>query len=200
MYYGYDESVNRLKEAPFAIEPNDLIRVGQDFNTGYSRGTATITRNGVIHVCQLWDFGEIGHAPKMIRSTFPSNVIEWYPDASSWEIVTGYASEVKANGIECRVGTINPSVIDRVFFVNKLFEMRRLVLWPNCGPLSMALKVRQYNDKGDPEKGKGPEAPDHWCDSLEYVVWRIVWRDPEFKDLWDASRAGRRIITDRVVA
>jgi len=73
-------------------------------------------------------------------------------------------------------------------------------LFPNCGPLSMALKLRQFNDKGDPEKGKGPDAPDHRMDSCEYVAWRIVSREPEYQDLWDATRSGRRMITDRVVA
>lgn len=200
VYYGYDESKNRLLAIPFTIEPNDLVRVGQDFNTGYSRGCAGVVRGGKIHIVHLFDFKEIGHAPRMIRTAFPPNVLKWYPDASGYEIVLGYSKEVKQYDISCRVGSINPSIVDRVFFINKLFEMGRLVLWPNCGPLAMALKVRQYDDKGNPEKGKGPTAPDHWCDSLEYLVWRIVQEDAEFKDLWEATRAERKQITDRVVA
>lgn len=199
VYYGYDDTRNMLKAPAFAIEPNDLVRVGQDFNVGYSRGCAVVVRGGVVHVCKLFEFKEIGHAPKMIRTAFPPNVIEWYPDASGAEIVAGYATEIREQNIECRIGTINPSIVDRIFFVNKLFETGRLVLWPGCERLAMAMKVRQYNDKGDPEKGKGPTAPDHWADSLEYVIWRIVGRDPEFRDLWTASRIGRREITDRVV-
>jgi hypothetical protein len=200
VYYGYDESKNKLSVEPFKIEPNDLIRVGQDFNTGFSRGCATVVRGGVIHVVKLWDFKEIGHAPRMIRTDYPPNVIKWYPDASGYEIVLGYSKEVKQYDIQCRVGAINPSIVDRIFFVNKLFEMGRMVLWPGCSPLSMALKVRQYDDRGNPEKGKGPTAPDHWADSLEYVVWRIVQEDSEFKALWEATRAERKQITDRVVA
>ena len=197
VYYGYDESKSRLETIPFPIEPNDLIRIGQDFNAGYSRGAAIVKRDGVLHVCKTWSFAEIGHAPKMIRTDFPANEIEWYPDASGAEIVAGYTREVREANIGIRIGVINPSIVDRIFFVNKLFELGKLVLWPNCGALSMALKVRQYNDKGDPEKGKGPDAPDHYCDSLEYVVWRIVSRDREFLDLWTATRLGRRTITDR---
>lgn len=197
VYYGYDESKNRLAEYPFAIEPNDLIRVGQDFNFGYSCGTAIVKREGELHVVKLWQFKEIGHAAKMIRTDFPNNEIEWYPDASAPEIVTGIAKEFRNYGIQIRMGTINPSVVDRIFFVNHLFEQKMLWLWPNCGPLSMALKLRQFNDKGDPEKGKGPTAPDHRCDSLEYPVWRIVSRDQEFIELWTSSRIGRKTITDR---
>lgn len=200
VYYGYNEDRSMLKKIPFPIEPNDLIRIGQDFNVGYSRGCAIAKRDGVLHVCKLFEFKEIGHAPKMIRGAFPPNVIEWYPDASGAEIVTGYSKEIRDQGIACRIGTINPSVVDRVFFVNKLFDMGKLVLWPGCSALSMALKVRQFNDKGDPEKGKGPAAPDHWADSLEYVIWRIVSRDQEFQELWESSRIGRRQITDRLIA
>jgi hypothetical protein len=39
-----------------------------------------------------------------------------------------------------------------------------------------------------PEKGKGEEAPDHICDALEYVLYRIVRSDPDFMDLRTASR------------
>ena len=199
VYYGYDESKNMLKEIPFTIEANDLIRVGQDFNFGYSDGTAIVKREGKLYVCKLWEFHEIGHAAKMIRTDFPNNEIEWYPDATAPEIVTGIAKEFRNYDIQIRMGPINPSVVDRIFFVNHLFEAALLYLFPNCGPLSMALKLRQFNDKGDPEKGKGPTAPDHRCDSLEYPVWRIVSRDYEFIDLWTSSRAGRKNITDRQI-
>jgi hypothetical protein len=199
VYYGYDESVNMLKTIPFTIQPNDLIRVGQDFNFGYSCGTATVKRDGKIYVVKLWSFAEIGHAAKMIRTDFPNNQIEWYPDATAPEIVKGIAKEFRQYGIEIRMGKINPSVVDRIFFLNYLFEHQLLYLLPNCGPLSMALKLRQFNDKGDPEKGKGPDAPDHRCDSLEYVIWRIVSREQEYQDLWNASRIGRKNITDRQI-
>jgi hypothetical protein len=199
VYYGYDEDKHRLKSIPFTIEPNDLIRVGQDFNFGYSDGTAIVKREGKLYVCKLWEFHEIGHAAKMIRTDFPNNEIEWYPDATAPEIVAGIAKEFRNYDIQIRMGTVNPSVVDRIFFVNHLFEAMLLYLFPNCGPLSMALKLRQFDDKGNPEKGKGPTAPDHRCDSLEYDVWRIVSRDQEFIDLWTSSRIGRKTINERQI-
>ena len=54
--------------------------------------------------------------------------------------------------------------------------------------LSEALKVRAYNDLGQPEKGKGENAPDHYCDALEYVIYRIVRSDPDFMHLKELSR------------
>ena len=143
VYYGYDEEKCRLKVQPFTVEPNDLIRIGQDFNAGYSRGVAVVKRSGKLYVVKGWEFGEIGHAPTMIRTSFPANEIEWYPDASAAEIVAGYSKEVRDNNIKVRIGTINPSVIDRIFFVNKLFELGLLFLFPDMKDLAMALKVRQ---------------------------------------------------------
>ena len=54
--------------------------------------------------------------------------------------------------------------------------------------LSEALKVRAYNDLGQPEKGKGEHSPDHFCDAIEYVIYRIVRSDPDFMHLKELSR------------
>ena len=199
VYPSYDESKHMMKVPAFAIEPNELVRIGQDLNAGYSRGTATVTRDGVIHVVRIFEFAEIAHAPKMIKEAFPSNIVEWYPDSSGAEIIQGYSAEIRAAGIQTRIGSVNPSVVDRIFFINKLFDMGKLVLWPNCGPLAMALKVRTFDDHGDPEKRQGPTDPSHYADSLEYVAWRIVSRDEAFRFLWDLGRLGRKQITDKLV-
>jgi hypothetical protein len=191
VYYDYDEEKHKLKVVPFEITPSDVIHVGQDLNAGFSRGTAVVMRGNVIYAVKNWSFENIGHAPKMIRNDFPSNAIRWYPDATGAEIIAGYSTEIREAGLALWMGTINPSIVDRIFFVNKLFKTGRMFLLPGCSPLSMALKVRQFNDAGDPEKGKGPTAPDHYCDGFEYVVWRMVLSNVAFRDLLMATRAGR---------
>jgi hypothetical protein len=196
VYYEYDEAKHRLATMSFELQPENVVHIGQDLNTGYSRGCAIVKRDKVLYVVKRWSFVEIGRAPSIIRRDFPRQVdIRWYPDASGKEIIAGYASEIRAEGIRCRIGTVNPSVLDRIFFVNKLFALGRLKLFntPDTAPLSMALKVRQYDENGDPEKGKGPEAPVHDVDGLEYAVWRIVCSDPDFKDLWQVSRTARQV-------
>lgn len=200
VYYDYDEEVHRLKVDPFRIEPSDTIHVGQDLNAGFSRGTAVVLRDEVIYVVRNFEFGQIGYAPSMLRMAFPTNEIRWYPDASGAEIIAGYSSEIRQNEISLRMATFNPSVVDRIFFVNKLFKTGRMRLFPACGPLSMALKVRQFNDRGEPEKGKGPTAPDHWGDSFEYVTWRMVYANTVFRDLLLATRQGRAIPKERAEA
>lgn len=54
--------------------------------------------------------------------------------------------------------------------------------------LSEALKVRAYDNNGKPEKPGGERDPSHFCDSIEYVIYRIVRSDPDFMDLKELSR------------
>jgi hypothetical protein len=198
VYYDYDEAKNMRKDS-IIPEPADIIHIGQDLNSGYSRGTAILYREGKLHVLQSWSFGQIGWAPKIIRSAYPYNPVRWYPDATAAEIVTGYAQEFRDADIGVWMGNINPSVIDRIFFVNKLFKTERMDLGPGCNPLSMALKLRQFDDKGNPEKGKGPTAPDHYCDGFEYGVWRLVYSFSVFSDLVQATHSGRAVPKDKRV-
>ena len=193
VYAEYDESKCRTGVKPFPIGVQDIVHVGQDLNLGYSFGTAIVKRAGVLYVTRVWSFPVIGRAPGIMRAAYPQSEIRWYPDASGNEIIAGYAAEVRQAGIKTRIGTINPSVLDRIFVVNKLLATGRMKIFdvPETAPISMALKVRQYNESGDPEKGKGPNAPDHAADSLEYPTWRIVSADPEFADIWSSTRAGR---------
>jgi hypothetical protein len=139
---------------------------------------------------RAWSFKEIGGAPSIMRSTYPQNTILWFPDSAGKEIIKGYKQEIIDNGIQCRIGTHNPRILDRVFYVNKLFKLGLLKVFdcPENDMLSEALKVRAYNDLGQPEKGKGEDAPDHIADALEYVLYRLVRSDSDFMNLKELSR------------
>jgi len=189
VYGDYDANTSFVELAD--PEPVHLVSVGQDLNTGFSKGVAIIKRGNQLQVVKEFSFNQISEAPHIIRSAFPMNDIIWYPDASSKEIMNGYTREILDNDIKLRVGTINPSIIERVFIVNKMFKMGRLLVSKKCKQLDIALKTRQYNEKGDPEKGRGELSPDHICDALEYVVWRMVSADASFRDLWELTKTAR---------
>jgi hypothetical protein len=186
VYAQYEPAKVDLQEA-IKIEPNETIHIGQDLNSGFSKGTAYVVRSGKAYAVKTFSFPVIGDAPRIIRAAFPVNRILWYPDASGKEIMQGYVSEIRSQNIELRMGTINPPIIERIFFVNKLMELGRLLISPDCEDLKMALKVRQFDNTGKPEKGKGEAAPDHICDSNEYVIWRLVSSLPEFFDLFQVG-------------
>lgn len=188
VYPDYDEGVNRCK--PFEITMDYVVMVGQDLNSGFSKAAAVVKKDKKLYIVRGWSFADIGPAPKIMRSTYPQNQILWYPDCSGKEILKGYKDEIVEEGIECRIGSANPRIIDRVFYVNKLFRLGLLHIFdcPETEMVSEALKTRQYNDMGQPEKGKGENSPDHICDGLEYVIYRIVRSDPDFMNLKELSR------------
>lgn len=188
VYGNYDEAT--CKCAPFEILPTDTVYVGQDLNSGFSKGTAVIKRDKTLYIVRGWSFKEIGGAPALMRQSFPKNQILWFPDCSGKEILKGYKEEIVSNGIECRIGSSNPRILDTVFYVNKLFKMGRLKVFDcrETAEVSEALKVQAYNDMGQPEKGKGEKDPDHFTDSVRYVIYRIVRSDPDFLNLKELSR------------
>lgn len=188
VYPDYDENLCKVK--PFPITADYIVMVGQDLNSGFSKGVAIVKKEKRLFIIRGWSFVDIGTAPQTMRQTYQEQQILWYPDCAGKEIIRGYKDEILANGIQCRIGTANPRIIDRVFYINKLFRMGLLQMFdcPETNELSEALKTRQYNDNGIPEKGKGETSPDHFCDALEYVIYRIVRSDPDFLQLKELSR------------
>lgn len=187
VYPDFDEAEAVVPD--IEIRPNDIIYVGQDLNAGFSKAVAVVKRDGVLYITHAWSFQEIGNAPQIMRQTYPPNEILWFPDASGKEILKGYKQEIMAQDIGLRIGHSNPSIVDRIFMVNKMFKVGRLkVCRSNTTMLTEALKIRQFNDLGVPEKGKGENAPDHLADALEYCIYRLVMSDQDFIDLAKLSR------------
>ena len=188
VYPDFDEE--KCKCNSFEIRSDDVIYIGQDLNSGFSKATAIIKRDKRLYIVRGFSFKEIGTAPQIMRSTYKENEILWFPDCSGKEILKGYKQEIFDCGIQCRIGTANPRIIDRVFYVNKLFRMGLLKIFDTKETeiVREALRTRQYNDTGQPEKGKGEEAPDHICDALEYVIYRLVCSDCDFMNLKKLSR------------
>lgn len=191
VYSDYDEDTCTC--APFDVPTDCSVMIGQDLNSGFSKACAVVKKDGILYIVDAWSFKEIGSAPATMRAAFPENHILWFPDCSGKEILKGYRQEIIDNGIECRIGSANPRILDRVFYVNKLFRLGKLKIFfrKECNFVSEALKIRAYNDLGQPEKGKGEDASDHICDALEYVIYRIVRSDPDFFTLKEMSREGK---------
>lgn len=188
VYPEYDEQKHRIK--PFEVGAEYTVMIGQDLNIGFSKAAAVIKKDGRLYITCGWSFDEIGHAPEEMRKKYVQNEILWFPDCAGKEIIKGYKQQIIDWRIQCRIGNANPRILDRVFYVNKLFRMGLLYVFntKETDELSEALKVRAYDQNGKPEKGKGKKAPDHFCDALEYVIYRIVRSDPEFMNLKELSR------------
>jgi hypothetical protein len=190
VYPGYDEA--KCMVEPFDIGDRETVYVGQDLNEGYSKATAWVVRNRILYAIKEWSFKDIGLAAKEIRIAFPTQEIRWYPDAAGKPIMAGYTHEYSEHNIMPQFATVNPSRLERVFIINKLFYLGRAKVFKTLKELPMALKTRQYDERGDPEKGKGPKAPDHVTDSADYATHRVISFHPEFTDLWELTSTFRR--------
>jgi hypothetical protein len=190
VYPGYDEATCMVE--PFEVAPSDIIEVGQDLNAGFSKGVAVVKRGRRLHVVKTWSFKDIGDAPRIMRQDFPMNRIRWYPDNSGKEILRGYRSEIDSHDIENMMSGANPSILDRIFVLNKLFKTARCALFGTCKDLAIALKTRQFNDNGVAEKGQGETDASHICDALEYVIFRLVTSDKDYYDLYEMTRTYRQ--------
>ena len=163
VYSDYDDASCRCE--PFDITKDYTVFIGQDLNSGYSKGVAVVKKDKVLYVARGWSFKEIGGAPAIMRGTYFDNEILWFPDTAGKETIKGYRDEIIANGIECRFGRKNPPILERVFIINKLFKLGRLKIFnvSETDKISEDLKTRGFNDLGMPSKGKGEDAPDHYC-------------------------------------
>ena len=188
VYPDFDEEKCICK--PFEIKSSDIVYIGQDLNSGFSKAAAVVKKDKKLYIIHGWSFKEIGTAPAIMRNTFTQNEILWFPDCSGKEVLKGYRQEIIDCGIQCRIGSANPRIIDRVFYVNKLFRLGLLKVFDTKETeiIREALKTRQYAENGQPEKGKGEDAPDHISDALEYVIYRLVRSDADFMNLKELSR------------
>jgi hypothetical protein len=190
VYPEYDTSKHDVD--PFDIFPNETIHIGQDLNQGYSKAVAFIIRNSTLYAVKEWSFPDIGRAPEAFRHAFPANTILWYPDNSGKPVLGGYADEATSFGVEIVWTGRNPSILDRIFNLNKILRVNRLRVFKTLKEWPMALKTRGFDKNGIPEKGKGPTSPDHVSDSAEYALFWIVANMEEFADLYELTPAARK--------
>lgn len=190
VYGEYDDTVHDVDRID--IGDDEVIYVGQDLNSGFSKAVALVKRDCDLYIVKDFSFKSVGDIPRVLRQHFPSQRIVWVPDASSKEIMAGYAKEVRQYKIEIKIAYVNPSITERIFIVNKLFRQGRMYLVKkDAKDLSLALKVRQFDETGKPSKGRGTKAPDHLCDALDIVCYRIVGFDADFKDIWELAKPMR---------
>lgn len=186
VYPEYNELLHLYQAFP--VKDGEKVYVGQDFNSGFSKAAVFVERGNTIFGIAEYSFNVVADAPRILRADFPSQQIIWLPDASAKEIMAGYKEEIANAGIELFQRSVNPSVTERILVVNKLFRTGRLKLFGTMKQLGIALKTRQFDDNGEPYKGKGPLAPDHICDATEYALWHIIQVSTMLKDLKDLLR------------
>lgn len=191
----YDPSKNKLEVDLYgtdAINEDDTIYIGQDFNTGYHHAVALCVKkftDGQVCIVAIKDyiFPDIRRAPEVFRYDYPTQKIVWIPDMTYKEHFTEFKKELRIFKITIAYRSCNPLVNDRTFACNKLFHAERLFICPMCKNLDKALLTHQRDPKtGMPMKG-GINSPDHDSDAFGMAVHYLLSWNRDLKPLYDVT-------------
>jgi hypothetical protein len=172
------------------LRPGESVYIGQDFNTGFSRASAYVVREGVIYCVKYYDFPDPRDAPSVFRYDFPEQRILWIPDVTIKDSFPQFARELRKYGIQIIYRKKNPLVEDTVFLVNKLFYTGRLMICKIARDLAEACALAMRDKDNRIPKGTGPSSPIHAVDTVRYVCAFVCMRDKAFRDI-------RRIVIDK---
>lgn len=181
VYYAFNRKEHVCMRFP--VTPHDTVYVGQDFNAGFNASAEVVVRGEVQYVVGSHHWLDMGEGLRRLREIYPTNKIVMIPDASGKEIMGGWLEEADRYNIELHWNGKNASITERIMAVNKLLQTGKLKIMEEneqegrdglLGRLVLGLETRDFDDSGKPRKGKGPEAVDHACDSLDYSSWHII--------------------------
>jgi hypothetical protein len=173
---------NRIKHVRddfAAIEDEETILVGIDFNVGNTNAALAVRRGR-----ELFFFDEIAGAHdtdaigQELRRRYPHARILGYPDASGANRSTNSTRSdvaiLASYDISNMAPKANPPIRDRVAAVQAALENgkgeTRLWVHPRCRKLIECLELQSYSERGEPDKEANY---DHMNDAAGYLVHRV---------------------------
>jgi len=174
IYYAFGDHNITKREIP--VDPRTPLHVGMDFNVDPGCAVIGFQHNTGIHIFdELEIFGtNTQEMASEIQRRYPGRKIICYPDAAGSQRRTsagGVTDHIilKNCGFDLRVGSVNPSVKDRIGAVNSVLKAdnTRLTIDPQCRKIIEGLRKHVYKEgTRQPEKGEF----DHFNDALGYLV------------------------------
>jgi len=175
IYYNLHDA--NLKTMP--VPPGVILQIGMDFNVSPIVATLGFQHQHGIHIFdEIQIYGsDTYELVSEINRRYPHNRKIVYPDASGAQRRTsagGVTDHIilKNAGYELKVGSINPSVKDRIAAVNSALKSStgeiRLTIDPGCKKLLECLRKQTYKESTQvPDKEGGY---DHMNDALGYLI------------------------------
>ena len=173
VYYAYNRQAHNSVEA---IQPNDVLYIGCDFNVGKQAATVYVRREGgkVWHaVDELVDMRDTPDMVQLIKERYDKHKIVMYPDASGGarKSVNASISDIallRQAQFEVRAKPSNPAVKDRVMSTNTALSKGRLrINVAKCPTTAECLEQQVYDKNGAPDKSSGV---DHQNDATTYPI------------------------------
>lgn len=176
IYYAFDD--HNIKTMQFGVEDRIPLHIGIDFNVDPGCAVIGFQHTNGLHIYdEIEIFGtNTQEMTKEIQRRYPFRKYITYPDAAGAQRRTssGVTDHIilKNAGFELKVGSINPSVKDRIASVNSLCKLQgehtRFTVDPKCSKLINALRKHTYKEgTRQPDKTSGL---DHLNDALGYMI------------------------------
>lgn len=182
---GFDWNKNFAPDSNMDLElrRGERVYIGQDFNSGYNRGSAWVARNGTLHCIKRYDFPETDDMPNIYRYDFPEQDIFWLPDVTIHEQYPHFARDLRRNDIHIIHRSKSPLVEDSCFLISKLCAQGRIMIHSQAREVAEAFSTASRGKDNKIPKGVGPNSPIHDIDGARYVCSYLALILPEFKDI-----------------
>ena len=175
IYYAFGE--HNIQDIQFSNTEQTPIHIGIDFNVDPGAAVIAWKHSGGIHIFdELEIYGTNTQEMTLeIQRRYPNRKYFCYPDASGAQrrsSAGGVTDHIilKNAGFLLKVGSINPSVKDRIASVNSVCKADnlKLTISPSCKKTINALRKHTYKEgTRQPDKNTGL---DHLNDALGYLV------------------------------
>lgn len=177
IYYAFDD--HNITDLDFEVDGRVPVHVGMDFNISPLCAVIAHQHLDGLHIYdEIEIFGtDTETMAKEIQQRYPGRRIICYPDASGAQRRTSAGGRtdhiiLKNCGFQLKVGSVNPSIKDRIASVNAACKsvagISRLTISPKCSKIINALRKHVYAEgTRTPEKHSGL---DHLNDALGYMV------------------------------
>jgi len=177
IYYAFEDHC--VKTMDIGLEARIPLHIGIDFNVDPGCAVVGFYHSGGLHVYdEIEIYGtNTQEISSEIQRRYPGRRYVCYPDAAGAQRKTsagGITDHIilKNAGFELKVGSINPSVKDRIASVNSLCKeingASRFTIDPKCTKVISGLRKHTYKEgTRQPDKQSGL---DHFNDALGYMI------------------------------
>lgn len=195
IYYAFGE--HNITDMKFETSDNIPVHVPIDFNI--DPGCAAIAfqhQNGIHIYDEVEIYGtDTREMVKEIQRRYPNRRYICYPDASGAQrrsSAGGITDHIilKNAGFQLKVGSINPSVKDRIASVNAVLKKDncRLTISPKCVKIIKGLRSHTYKEGTRQPEKNGVNDYSHFNDAIGYMINHLYPMRTEYKQTFKVKR------------
>ena len=195
IYYAFGE--HNIKDMNFGSSDNIPVHVPMDFNIDPGCAAIAFVHQGGIHIYdEVEIYGtDTREMVSEIQRRYPNRRYICYPDASGAQRRTsagGITDHIilKNAGFQLKVGSVNPSVKDRIASVNAVLKEDncRLTISPKCVKIIKGLRSHTYKEGTRQPEKNGANDYSHFNDAIGYMVNHLYPMRVETKQKYSVTR------------